>query len=356
MERVPTIDTPPSRTRRAARPTQEPARPVRPPTVDTVAERAGVSRQTVSNVLNAPERVLPATRQRVQAVIDELGYRPNRLGSALQSRVTRTFGYRCHLSEDEENLLLDRFLHDLCRAAAARNHYIVLVSPPTADDELSIYHDMYRTGSVDGFVLSGTFPGDARLGTLRGWGVPVVSFGRDWDHPDAGGWVDIDGATGIAEAVEHFWSRGHRAIAWLGGASGGAGEDRRSGYRSATRTHGLAPVEIECAHSIEAAAEAAGHALDGPQPPTAFVCATDVLAVGCARAAAARHLDIGGDVGIIGFDDTRLALATSPPLSSIRQPTEHVAELLIDALIGAVAGTPPPSAMLAPRLVHRGSS
>lgn len=326
------------------------------PTVATVAHLAGVSRQTVSNVVNAPDRVLPATRLRVQQVIDEVGYRPSRLGTALRSRSTRTFGYRCHLSEDEENLLLDRFLHDLCRAAAARQHHIVLVSPLGADDELAAYDEMYRTGSVDGFVLSGTFPGDGRLDALDAEGVPYVSFGRNWDRPEASNWVDIDGARGISDAVHHFWSLGHRRIAWIGAPSDGSLNDRHAGYRAAVAELGGEPIEIECPDDIAVVARHVGPLLGGDSRPTAFVCATDTAAVGCAQAASTAGLRIGAEVGIMGFDDTRLAQVTSPSLSSVRQPTEQVAQLLVDGLIGLRDGTPMRSVILAPTLIHRGSS
>jgi DNA-binding LacI/PurR family transcriptional regulator len=346
----PTSSNPPSRRQRSTS-------AGRPATIETVADRAGVSRQTVSNVLNAPERVLPETRERVQQAIDDLRYRPNRLGSALQSRTTRSFAYGCHLSEDEENLLLDRFLHELCRAAALRRHHIVLVSPIDENEELATYEDMFRTGSVDGIILSGTYPGDRRLDFMREHEIPSVSFGRNWDHPEQGGWVDIDGAAGIAEAVRHFWSGGHRAIAWLGATSGGAENDRREGYRRVMAELGGAVTELDCDDRIEDATEAARRALADSNAPTAFVCSTDVAAVGCARAASELNLRLGGELGIIGFDDTRLALATTPQLSSIRQPTDVVARLLIDGLIEAVSNhVVLASQILAPTLIHRGSS
>ena len=330
----------------------------RVPTIETVAQRAGVSRQTVSNVINAPDRVRPDTRVRVQAAIDELRYRPSRLGSALQSRSTRSFAYRCHIDEEEENLLLDRFLHDLCRAAALRQHHIVLLSPADEADEIIAYDDMYRTGSVDGFILSGTYPGDPRLDFLIAERIPFASFGRNWDHPELGGWVDIDGAAGVADAVHHFWTRGHRRIAWIGGSStGGADNDRREGFRRTLTDLGGDPLAIECSETIEGAASAAVAALGLAHPPTAFICATDVVAIGCARAAAELHRTVGAELGIIGFDDTRLALAPTPQLSSIRQPTAMVAQLLIDGLIATVtSGTIMAPHMLTPTLIHRGSS
>ncbi len=354
--------TPPSRIP-AARPPAGGARVAnqqleRVATIETVAERAGVSRQTVSNVINSPDRVRPETRERVQAAIDELRYRPSRLGSALQSRSTRSFAYRCHIDEAEENLLLDRFLHELCRAAALRQHHIVLVSPANETDEIVTYDDMYRTGGVDGFILSGTYPGDPRLDFLIAERIPFVSFGRNWDHPELGGWVDIDGAAGVADAVQHFWATGHRRIAWIGGSStGGADNDRRNGYHRTLTELGGEPLAIECSETIEGAAEAAVAALGVAHPPTAFVCATDIAAVGCSRAAAEMHRTVGAELGIIGFDDTRLALAPTPQLSSIRQPTAMVAQLLIDGLIAAVtSGAIMAPHLLNPTLIHRGSS
>ena len=357
-----TRSTPPPRTH-TARPPVGGLRAVeqhgeRAPTIETVAQRAGVSRQTVSNVINAPDRVRPDTRARVQAAIDDLRYRPSRLGSALQSRSTRSFAYRCHIDEAEENLLLDRFLHELCRAAALRQHHIVLVSPANEVEEIVAYDDMYRTGSVDGFILSGTYPGDPRLDFLIAERIPFASFGRNWDHPELGGWVDIDGAAGVADAVRHFWGNGHHRIAWIGGSStGGADNDRREGYRRTFAELGGEPLAIECCETIEGAASAALTALRDANPPTAFICATDVAAVGCARAATEMHRAVGAELGIIGFDDTRLALALTPQLSSIRQPTAMVAQLLIDGLIATVnSGAVMAPHMLSPTVIHRGSS
>ena len=176
------------------------------PTVETVADLAGVSRQTVSNVIRNPERVRPETRARVQQAIDALKYRPNRTARALKVRTTNTLAYRCHQAGEIENLLLDRFLHDLCRAAAVRDFHIVLISPLDVAGELADYDQLYRSGTVDGFVLSGTMPGDERLRHLGHERIPFVSFGRNWDDPTASLWVDVDGAAGISEAVSYFWT------------------------------------------------------------------------------------------------------------------------------------------------------
>lgn len=328
------------------------------PTVDTVAERAGVSRQTVSNVIRNPERVRPETRTRVQEAIDILKYRPNRLARALKARTTNTLAYRCHQADEAENLLLDRFLHDLCRSAAARDLHIVLISPLDVASELADYDHLFHSGSVDGFVLSETLPGDERFPHLQAEGIPFVSFGRNWDDPSASLWVDVDGGSGIREAVAYFWSAGHRRIAWLGGlAAVGAGLDRQLGYRDAIARLGGAGLEFECLDSIDSAQATVGRVLDLADPPTAFVCATDVLALGCARAADERSMKLGVQLGVTGFDDTRLATAYSPQLSSIRQPTRAVADALIDGFLAVnLEGRTVEPLVLAPTLIHRGSS
>jgi len=328
------------------------------PTVDTVARRAGVSRQTVSNVIRNPERVLPATRTRVQEAIDTLKYRPNRLARALKAQTTNNLAYRCHQADEAENLLLDRFLHDLCRAAASRDYHIVLISPLDVASELSDYDQLFHSGSVDGFVLSGTLPGDRRLPHLGDEGIPFVSFGRNWDDPSASVWVDVDGGSGISEAVSYFWSAGHRRIAWLGDlAAAGAGLDRQLGYRTTISRLGGADLEFECLDNIDSAQATVGRVLDHADAPTAFVCANDVLALGCARAADERGCKLGVQLGLIGFDDTRLATAYSPQLSSIRQPTRAVADAIVDAFVAVyVEGLTVEPVLLTPTLIHRGSS
>ncbi len=329
----------------------------RMPTIATVAELAGVSRQTVSNVVRAPHRVSPETLERVQTIIREVDYRPNRSARALQARSTGLLAYRCHRPEETENLVLDRFLHDLCRAADEHDHHITLVSPVSTDQELSMYRELYRSGRVDGFVLSGTHPGDQRLTGLLAEGIPFVSFGQNWDAPEASTWVDVDGASGTRLATEHYWRNGHRRIAFLGWPDDGAvGAHRRSGYRAAAAQLRLEPIEATCFDRLESAEAAAATLLSRAEPPTAVVCVSDTAALGCAWAAQKLGFVVGTDLGIMGFDDSALTLIARPSLSSVRQPTDLVAQTLIDRFIGLAQSDTPTGTLLATSLVHRGSS
>lgn len=329
----------------------------RMPTIATVAGLAGVSRQTVSNAVRAPHRVSPETLARVQNVIREVDYRPNRSARALQARQSGLLAYRCHRPEETENLVLDRFLHELCRAADEHDHHITLVSPVSTDQELSMYRDLYRTGHVDGFVLSGTHPGDQRLTGLVAEGIPFVSFGRNWDDPTASTWVDVDGASGTRLATEHYWRLGHRRIAFLGWPEDSAvGAERRSGYIAAAAALRFEPIEATCFDRLDSAEAAAAALLSLADRPTAVVCVSDTVALGCAWAAQHIGVAVGAELGIMGFDDSALTLIARPGLSSVRQPTDLVAQTLIDRFIGFAHAERPTGTLLVPSLVHRGSS
>lgn len=329
----------------------------RMPTIATVAELAGVSRQTVSNVVRAPHRVSPNTLQRVQEIIRQVDYRPNRSAIALQARRSGLLAYRCHRPEETENLVLDRFLHDLCRAADDHDHHITLVSPTSTDQEVAMYIDLYRSGRVDGFVLSGTHRGDQRLTSLVAEAIPFVSFGRNWDNPLASTWVDVDGASGARQATEHFWRSGHRRIAFLGWPDDGAiGADRHRGYLDAMAQYRLEPIGAFCFDRLDAGEVSAAELLRVPEPPTAVVCVSDTVALGCAWAAQKLGLVVGAELAIMGFDDSALTRIARPSLSSVRQPTELVAQALMDRFIGLQPTARSTQTLLAPSLVHRGSS
>jgi DNA-binding LacI/PurR family transcriptional regulator len=329
----------------------------RMPTIATVAELAGVSLQTVSNVIRAPNRVSPATLERVQAAIREVDYRPNRSAVALRARTSGLVAYRCHRPQEGENLVLDRFLHDLCRAADDHDRHVTMISPASIDAEILMYEELYRTGRVDGFVLSGTHPGDRRLRFLVDAALPFVSFGRNWDDPAASTWVDVDGAAGTRQATEHFWHGGHRRIAFLGWPDdGAAGRDRQVGYGAAMDQFRAEPIVAECLDRLDAGEAAAADLLRRDDPPTAVVCVSDTLALGCARAAEKLGLEVGRQLGIIGFDDSALTRISRVSLSSVRQPTEAVAQHLMDRFVGLEVATTPTGTLLAPTLVHRASS
>jgi DNA-binding LacI/PurR family transcriptional regulator len=337
------------------------ARAGREATLVDVARAAGVSRQTVSNAINAPHLLRAETLAQVRSVIEELGYQPNRSARSLRTRQSRLIGYCVPRPEpDRLGWVLDGFLHAVAGAAGEAGYHIVVFTPDSEDRELDAYATMLRTGGADGFLLIDVAERDRRPGWLHRRGVPFVSYGR---LPDRSGhsWVDVDGAAGMAGAVEHLVALGHRRIAFLGWPEGHrVGDDRARGWHAAMTGHGLADgaTRWDTRDTISDAAGVAGRMLDAPRRPTAVVGVSDTVAVGALHAARARGLAIGRDLSIVGFDDTPSAALLTPSLTSISQPLEEAARLLVEMLVARLAGRrlKQRSVLLEPALVVRDST
>jgi DNA-binding LacI/PurR family transcriptional regulator len=337
-------------------------------TIDTVAEHAHVSRQTVSNVINNPELVREETRQRVRAAIDALGYRANQAARQMRTGRSRLIAVRIEPTRDGINgSVLDRFLHGLTEAAGSAGYRVLLYTATGRDEEIATYGDLLGTYELDAFVLTGTDHGDARTAWLAGKSVPFVTFGRPWDSPERHLWVDVDGAAGAAAATAHLVGRGHRRIAFIGWPAGsGVGDDRRAGWAGAMRTAGLDPAPTLARQTPDGIADgraAAEDLLRDPHPPTALVCASDSLALGALQAV--RALAATGEqqsrwpssVAVTGFDDTPVAQAVG--LTSVSQPLAQAAARCMDLLVSALDGTPDDTrgqVLLQPTLVLRESA
>jgi DNA-binding LacI/PurR family transcriptional regulator len=341
--------------------TRPPVPPHTPPTLATVADAAGVSRQTVSNALNNPELLRPETLSRVQSVIDELGYSPNRAARQLRTRSSHLFGLRFEpAQEGTSNALMDRFLHTIVEAASRTGHHVLLFSGDE-DDPLDGYDDLLRATAVDAFIVTDTYAGTPQAGFLQDRGAPFVAFGRPWDDPQADhAWIDVDGAAGARIATEHLIEQGHERIAWLGWEkTSRIGQDRRAGWEGAMKAAGLdtTGLGVRITDNVDAARMAA-HRVIGDAPVTGFVCASDTLGIGVLHACAERGLRPGRDIGVVGFDDSQAAQVTWPGLTSVRQPLEQVAEELVRLLHLVLAHKPlaDRGRMMQPTLVVRSSS
>jgi DNA-binding LacI/PurR family transcriptional regulator len=323
------------------------------PTLDSVAAQAKVSRQTVSNVLNSPGIVSPATASRVREAIDLLGYRPSRVARQLRTRRSMTLGLRLEPERDGiSGSVMDSFLHSVVEGAQQAAYRVLLFSAPQDQAEIAAYSDLLQASGIDGFLLTGTHHGDPRTAWLAERGVPFATFGRPWSTASAQhSWVDVDGAAGTAAAVRHLCSRGHRRIGFVGWPDdSGSGVDRREGWRRACRQARL-PAGDDLVRSVpDAVAEGAGAALDllgQPDPPTAVVCASDSLAFGA--------MTCGRPVAVTGFDDTAVAAAVG--LTSVTQPLAEAAAVCLAMVLSAVEGRPghPRTVLLEPTLTVRTS-
>lgn len=332
-------------------------------TIEHVAREAKVSRQTISNAINAPHRLNPQTLVRVRQVIDELGYRPNQAARNLRTQRSRLLGFRIRPVLDGINgALLDRFLHELCESAQRASYNVLLVTSSSDEAEIEAYDDLLTRTAVDAFALSDTHPADRRVEWLLDHHATFVTFGRPWEDLERPhSWVDVDGAVGTEAAVDHLVESGYRRIGFVGWPDGsGVGDDRRAGWRRAVERHGLDSTRLcgRVEDSVRSGQECTVDLLGAAEPPDALVCASDSLALGALRAAAEAGRRPGVDFGIVGFDDTTVAAAASPGLTSVHQPVEQVASTVIDILTDHLSGhrTTPSTVLIAPTLSVRATS
>ncbi|HEY2763601.1 MAG TPA: substrate-binding domain-containing protein [Pseudonocardiaceae bacterium] len=329
-------------------------------TLQVVAGHAGVSRQTVSNALNAPGKLRPDTLRRVQESIAALGYRPDRHARSLRTRAAGALGYG--IPPGGTGGLADRFLPALCHAVETSGRELLLFAAPSGRDGLPAYAELLSQGLVDGFVLSHVVPGDARHAWLTRRGVPFASVGRVWVSEQPGPWVDVDHAAATGVAVQHLRARGHRRIALLACPAGpGAIEDRVAGWRRACRTLGLSygdELLARTADGIAGGRAGTARLLRVAPRPTAVVAVSDDLALGALHAITEHGLRAGQDVAVTGVGDTAVCAAVRPTLTTVRLPVEELARravrLLDRAAVPVLAGSA--GVLLAPHLVIRDST
>jgi DNA-binding LacI/PurR family transcriptional regulator len=334
------------------------------PTVTDVARVAGVSRQTVSNVMNSPGIVRPDTRTRVQAAINALGYRPHASARRLRTRRSSTIGIRLDpMIDGISGSVLDRFLHALTEQADAQGLRVLLFTATSPEDEITHFRRLNDGADVDGFVLTSTFAGDPRTTWLLDRGIAFVTFGRPWRDDDLTRpqhlWVDVDGWSGVHAATRAQQDAGARRIAYIGWPSpSGTGDDRRRGWRDAMLERGdvsapeLARLEIVTTEGVSQGTAAMRHLIRTAGEIDAVLCASDSLALGAMIANPGR-------VPVTGYDNTPVAAAIG--LSSVDQPVEEVAAGVLELLTGEFAGkvdavpdsTAPRFRLVTPRLVER---
>ncbi|WEK61171.1 MAG: LacI family DNA-binding transcriptional regulator [Candidatus Microbacterium colombiense] len=319
------------------------------PTVEDVAARAGVSRQTVSNVLNTPDIVRPATRERVIAAIDELGYRRHAAARRLRLRRSSAIGIRLDpYLGGISGVVLDRFVHAITERASERGMRMLVYAARSPEEEIARLSELWEGSEIDAAIITGTMRDDPRVRSLDADGLPFISFGRPWGEDDIADprhlWVDVDGASGTRAATAHALTRGSN-VAFLGWPAGsGTGDDRERGWREAMAAAGAHGERFTAEEGVPRGRAAMEAALAGGTPPDALVCASDSLAVGALLAIAAAGLSLP----VIGFDNTPTAEALG--FSSVEQRPEDVATAILELLMG------PTGEVVAPRSLQPGSA
>ncbi|WP_371502451.1 LacI family transcriptional regulator [Kitasatospora sp. NBC_00374] len=333
-------------------------------TIEDVARAAGVSRQTVSNALNAPDRLRATTLARVTAAIDELGYQPDQSARSLRTGTRKVIAYPAPADNPADpNPLMGGFLQALVTAADAVGHRVLLFRADPRQGAGAVaksFHGLIAARQVDGFVLSDVVHDDPRVDVLAEAGFPFAAFGRTAPGRPQN-WVDIDSTAATAELVRRLLDQGHRRICYLNSAASLPWlADRRAGFLQAAADAPDGGFEVGAPDDDPAAlARAVQRLLTGPDRPTAVVCASDWLALTAYQAVRAAGLTVGGDVAVAGFNDIPLCTLLQPALTSVRLPLAAIARGLVDRLITAVedpAAVPAAGLLLPAELVLRGST
>jgi DNA-binding LacI/PurR family transcriptional regulator len=342
-----------------------PARPVNARcTLEDVAARAGVSRATVSRVVNGSPKVSPGVRQAVEAAIEEMGYAPNRAARSLAAHRSETIALV--VSEPSVRLFADPFFAGatlgITSALSGTPYQLVLLM--TQHDDLDRVERHLVRGAADGALVLSARVDDALAGHLAAAGIPCVIAGRPTAGARGGGaigYVDADNAGGARRAVAHLLARGCRTVGTVAGpADMVPGADRRRGWEDALREAGTEPDHrfVAAGDFTRAGGDAATRELLSRHPGIdGLFVASDLMALGALDALRAAGRRVPGDIAVVGFDDTELARSSDPPLTTVRQPIERLGAEMGRLLLAQLdEGAPPVGVVLSTELVVRASA
>lgn len=325
--------------------------------IKDVANRAGVSYQTVSKVLNGGGSVAPATLERIQRAADEVGYVPNALARGLVTRGTRTLGV---IAADPSDHVLGRFVVAAQNEARRLGWATVVAHVDAAGSDVAACVDVLSERRVDGILMAAPqAEGDAELGARLRGRLPVVSL-----HHIQGLRVPLVGSDHVqtgALAVAHLVEHGHRAIGVISGMSGRQVTlSRMAGCHRAFREAGLHAGEQRVQEgdwTIGGGYDATLRLLERVPDVTALFAHNDYMAIGAVRALHERGRRVPGDVAVVGCDDAPPARYTVPALSTVRVPFEDTGRIAMSQLVALIDGAPAPrhSTLLPVALVSRES-
>lgn len=310
------------------------------PTMEEVARWAGVSRSTVSRVINNNPHVRAETRERVRQVIRKSSYQPHAVARSLVTNRTQIVGMV--IPEAVTTLFTDPFFSILLRgttnACNAHRYQLMLSLFAASADQQERYQNLLGNGYLDGVIVASASLDDPLISNLLHDRVPVVSVGR---HPQVH-FVDVDNLGGARMAVEHLIRLGHRRIATITGPLGMAhGQDRLEGYRQALAAHRI-PVEEDLiveGDFTEGSGLASMQRLL-PADPTAVFVASDTMAVGALKALRQAGREVPQEIAMVSFDDIPVASAIEPGLTTVRQPIERMGSMAVEVLLSLVESSP----------------
>lgn len=326
------------------------------PTINDVARAAGVSKKTVSRVINRSALLKQDTRKKVEAVIAELGYVPNPQARALALRRNFLLG----LLHDNPNAQTVLNFQEGVLDAIRDTEFALVVRPvdrhsPEMLDDIRHFLEQQRLYGV--LILPPISENDALAELCREMGCGYVRMGSamldDPDHVVASNDREM-----VERAVDYLVENGHRRIAIVKGPEGfRSAFERYEGFMAAMQRHGLevsTDLIVQGNYRFESGLMAAGVLLDNHEPPTAIFCSNDEMAAGSLHAVKVRDLNVPHDVSIIGFDDSPIAAHIWPPMTTVGWPIRQMAKAAALKLISPTDDGAR-ECMFPAQLVHRQS-
>ena len=330
-------------------------------TLEDVAKQAGVSRSTVSRVINNHPNVRSDVRKRVLEVIECTGYHPNAAARALASQRSWTIGLILPLSVSF--FFTDPFYSHLTKGIAQAcnqyNYTLAFFLVGSKEDEEKIFPRVSRKGLLDGVIVQSGHYGDQEIiGRMIDANMPVVVCGRPFRSNNVS-YIDIDNVNATFTAVSHLIRLGRKRIGTISGpANSTVGIDRLEGFRKAIKERGLVIDETLIAEGdfTETGGYYAMKKLI-PFKPDAIFAASDVMAFGAMRAVIEANLNIPEDVAFVGFDDFPNAIYSDIQLTTVRQPVVQFGIQAVETLIDLIENgiNPPRHIILDTELIIRES-
>jgi len=301
-----------------------------------IAKAAGVSPSTVSRALQDHPRISPARCAEIQALAQQMGYRPSQVARSLVTGQTRALGF---VVTD----VTDPFVAEVLKGAEAAcrgEGYSLLfaMSNRNPDQEIEAAH-LLLDRQVDGLIVISSRAGDRYAALLQERSLPLVLVNNELQHRHAYS-VRMDNQGGARLAVGHLWELGHRRIAFVAGPAGGrSSSERLAGYRAGMATRGLMIDEawiVAGGGLLEDGARALAALMHLPQPPTAVLCYNDMAAIGLLAAAQAAGVHIPDDLSIVGYDNIPFSAFTTPALTTVDQPKQTLGRLAVQTCLAAL--------------------
>lgn len=332
-------------------------------TIKDVAKRAGVSPSTVSRVIADHPRISPDTKEKVRAIMSELGYYPNAIARSLVNQTSNSIGLiRSRLTEENfANPFFPAVIQGISSVAHKHKLSLVLSTGKTFQQEDEESLTLLRQRRVDGVILLASHRDDQLIPRLTQDRFPFVLIGR-YEGSEEINWVNNNNVEDAKTAVQYLLNKGHRQIACLDGDPRYVvSADRLLGYERAFQDHNLeVPKNLveHSAFSVEGGYQATQRLLTRRVPFSALFAVDDLVAIGAMRALQERGMKVGSEVAVVGFNDTILGACVQPALTSVRVPIFELGQIAVQMLTAQIygSGVYPHHQMLPASLVVRDSA